>query len=100
MAYAKKSANPVKKAVSQDSEIPTDIIIGNIHQKNTQAKLADSAKPENLDFGKEYYGGGHPAQINDFIAAIQEKRAPYVSLEDAASTARVILEIYAPFRKV
>jgi predicted dehydrogenase len=63
-------------------------------------RLADSAKPENLDFGKEYYGGGHPAQINDFIAAIQEKRAPYVSLEDAASTARVILEIYAPFRKV
>ena len=60
--------------------------------------MTDAAKPENLDFGKEYYGGGHPGQINDFIAAIQEKRAPYVTLEDAASTARVILNIYEPFR--
>ena len=37
-------------------------------------------------------------KINDFIAAIQEKRAPYVTLDDAASTARVILNIYEPFR--
>ncbi len=69
-------------------------------QKIVECRLNEAAKPEGIGIGKEYYGGGHPAQINDFIAAIQEKRAPYVSIEDAASTARVILEIYAPFRKV
>ncbi len=49
---------------------------------------------EALQVGKGYYGGGHPAQIADIIDAVRTGRAPYVTLEDAAATARVIVACY------
>ena len=45
--------------------------------------------------GKAYYGSGHNAQIADFIAAIQNKRAPEVTLADAANTAALVHAVYA-----
>ncbi|MGE4565955.1 MAG: Gfo/Idh/MocA family protein [Victivallaceae bacterium] len=49
---------------------------------------------EALQVGKGYYGGGHPAQIADIIDAIRNGRPPYVTLEDAAATARVVVACY------
>jgi predicted dehydrogenase len=43
---------------------------------------------------KDYYGEGHPAQIKDFIAAIREKRQPFVSGTSASSTVEIVLGCY------
>lgn len=45
--------------------------------------------------GKAYYGTGHDAQLADFFAAIKEKRAPRVTLADAANTAALVHAVYA-----
>lgn len=45
--------------------------------------------------GKAYYGSGHNAQIADFIDAIKSKRAPQVTLADAANTAALVHAVYA-----
>lgn len=45
--------------------------------------------------GKAYYGSGHTAQLADFIAAITEKRAPGVTLAEAANSAALVHAVYA-----
>jgi predicted dehydrogenase len=45
--------------------------------------------------GKNYYGTGHTAQLADFVMAITEKRAPGVSLADAANSAALVHAVYA-----
>lgn len=47
-----------------------------------------------LEAGKNYYGTGHPAQLADFIGAIREGRAPYVTGEEAGATARAVHACY------
>lgn len=44
--------------------------------------------------GKSYYGGGHPAQLFDVVSAIREKRAPFVSMREAAGTAALVFAVY------
>ena len=43
---------------------------------------------------KSYYGTGHTAQIEDFIAAVREERPPFVSALQAAHAVDVVLAIY------
>lgn len=43
---------------------------------------------------KDYYGGGHAAQIADVIDAVRSHRAPSVTGEDAAETARLVIACY------
>lgn len=45
--------------------------------------------------GKSYYGSGHTAQLADFVAAINEKRAPRVTFADAANSAALVHAVYA-----
>lgn len=47
---------------------------------------------------KAYYGGGHTAQIHDFVDSVREKRSPFITLESAAITAKTILTIYDKFK--
>ncbi|MCX7935947.1 MAG: Gfo/Idh/MocA family oxidoreductase, partial [Planctomycetota bacterium] len=49
--------------------------------------------------GKYYYGTGHPAQIADFVAAIREKRQPYVTGLSAAHAVAAVLAIYRSHRE-
>ncbi len=56
--------------------------------------FADCKLDPALRVAKSYYGGGHPAQMRDIIAAIREHRAPYVTGEDAAATAHLVLSCY------
>lgn len=48
--------------------------------------------------GKAYYGTGHLAQIADFVQAIRDGRAPYVSAASAAETVDLVLGIYRSYR--
>ena len=54
----------------------------------------DSAEAYKLQAGKNYYGSGHPAQLADFIDAVRNGRAPYVTGEEAAGTARAVHACY------
>ena len=43
---------------------------------------------------KPHYGGAHPAQLADVVDAVRNHREPYVTVEKAAVTARLILSCY------
>ena len=53
---------------------------------------ANAVKPEAA--GKTYYGTGHLAQLHDFIDAVRTRRAPFVTIPEAARTAAFIFDIY------
>lgn len=59
------------------------------------ASLSDQAR---IEAGKSYYGPNHPTQIEDFILAIREKRAPFVEARSARHTVDVVLAIYESHR--
>ena len=63
-------------------------------QQEVEKKFAACAIDPALQTGKVYYGGGHPAQIKDFVQAIREKRQPFVTGESAAETVKVVLACY------
>lgn len=48
--------------------------------------------------GKNYYGPGHQAQIDDFIHAIRTSSRPYVTFSDAAETDALVFAAYASAR--
>jgi predicted dehydrogenase len=48
--------------------------------------------------GKSYYGTGHAAQIADFLDAVRERRAPYVTVESAAKTVELVFGLYESHR--
>ena len=67
-------------------------------QQKIEQRFASCAIDPALQAGKVYYGGGHPAQIKDFVQAIREKRQPFVTGESAAETVRVVLACYESSR--
>ncbi|MHC4481494.1 MAG: Gfo/Idh/MocA family protein [Planctomycetota bacterium] len=48
--------------------------------------------------GKDYYGNSHVRQVADFVAAVREGRAPFVSGEDARHAVEIVLAIYESAR--
>ena len=44
--------------------------------------------------GKDYYGPGHQAQIDDFIRAVRTGRRPYVTFADAAESDAMVFAAY------
>ena len=56
--------------------------------------MLENADNSAIVHGKSYYGAGHTAQLADFIAAIEEKRAPEVSLTDALNSAALVHAVY------
>ena len=45
--------------------------------------------------GRDYYGTGHQAQIDDYLKAILTKGRPYVTFADAAESASMVFAAYA-----
>jgi predicted dehydrogenase len=81
------------------------------NNKPTKIAFADEAKqaeiterfetchdPDGTDAAKSYYGSGHPANIADFIAAVRDDRAPYVTARSARHTVELVLGIYESHR--
>ena len=62
--------------------------------KTFMQQFKDRFETYKLQAGKNYYGTGHPAQLADFIAAIRENRAPFITGEDAGETARAVHACY------
>jgi predicted dehydrogenase len=48
--------------------------------------------------GKTYYGAGHAAQIADFVEAVRDARAPFVTFASAAETVDLVLGLYRSAR--
>lgn len=44
--------------------------------------------------GKSYYGSGHTAQLADIVDAVENKRSPFVTLEEACMSSAFILAVY------
>ncbi|MBR0457917.1 MAG: Gfo/Idh/MocA family oxidoreductase [Victivallales bacterium] len=63
-------------------------------QKEMDALMESFQEEPAPDPAKPHYGGGHPEQLADVVAAIREHRDPYVTVEKAAVTARLILNCY------
>ena len=59
-----------------------------------QQKFRECREAYKLQAGKNYYGTGHPAQLADFIGAVREGRAPFVTGEEAGQTARAVHACY------
>lgn len=59
-----------------------------------RARLLEANAPKPGVAGKTYYGTGHLAQLHDFIDAVRTRRAPSVTIPDAARTASLIFSIY------
>jgi UDP-N-acetyl-2-amino-2-deoxyglucuronate dehydrogenase len=55
--------------------------------------------PALIQAGKRYYGKTHPAQIEDFILAIREKRKPFILPQSARHTVEVVLALYQSQRQ-
>lgn len=64
-----------------------------------RAELLEATAPSHGVSGKTYYGTGHMAQIRDFIDAVRTRRAPAVTIPDAARTAAFLFSIYASQKK-
>jgi len=62
-------------------------------------QLSATAEPRGPAAGKRYYGSGHMAQIADFVEAVRERRAPFVTVESASHTVEVVLGVYASHRE-
>lgn len=59
----------------------------------------DAADDEAHLPGKEYYGGGHPAQIADFVDAIRRRRSPFIPAAEARRAVDVVLAAYRSHRE-
>ena len=44
--------------------------------------------------GKSYYGSGHTGQLADVVNAVEEKRAAFVTLEEACKSSLMVLAVY------
>ena len=62
-----------------------------------ETELTPPAQEERI-IGKSYYGTGHTAQIADVVDAIENKRAPKVTLIDAINSSSLIMAVYESVR--
>jgi len=67
-------------------------------EKAVKAELAAAVNTPGELLGKSYYGTGHPAQIEDFVSAIREKRKPLIPAALARHTVDVVLGIFQSHR--
>lgn len=70
-----------------------------VRARQIEADLASLSDPVRNDAGKDYYGPSHPTQIADFIGAIRERRAPFITARDARTAVDIVLAIYRSHRE-
>lgn len=61
--------------------------------KEIEDALADEREKATVS-GKSYYGSGHTGQLADIVNAVAEKRAPFVTLEEACKSSLMVLAVY------
>ena len=61
-------------------------------------ELEQADRPVVAPTGKSYYGGHHQLQIADFVEAIRQQRAPFVTAESARHAVDIVLGIYQSHR--
>ena len=83
-----RNEKPVKIAFT-DEKIQTEV----------EREFADCRNETSGPLGKSYYGTGHLSQIRDFVDAIGEGRAPFVTAVSARSTVQTVLAIYEASEK-
>ena len=66
-------------------------------KQEIETALTPPEKAERI-VGKSYYGSGHTAQIADVVDAIENKRAPKVSLIEAINSSSLIMAVYESAR--
>lgn len=64
-----------------------------------ETDLRSLSDPIRNDAGKDYYGPSHPTQIADFIGAIRDRRAPFITARDARTAVDIVLAIYRSHRE-
>ena len=85
-------------AVECANEKPIFTDAANDELKNEiETALTPPAKEERI-VGKSYYGSGHTAQIADVVDAIENHRAPKVTLVDAVNTSSLVMAVYESAR--
>jgi predicted dehydrogenase len=67
-------------------------------KEKVEKEFAGCKLDDALQVSKGYYGGGHPAQIADIVDAIRTGRSPYVTGEESAGTARLVIACYEASR--
>lgn len=61
--------------------------------KEIEDALSDEREKASVA-GKSYYGSGHTGQLADIVDAVENKRKPFVSLEEACMSSAFILAVY------
>lgn len=61
--------------------------------REIESALSDEREKASVA-GKSYYGSGHTGQLADVVNAVEEKRKPFVTLEEACMSSVFILAIY------
>ena len=66
-------------------------------ERRVSAKIEKALAAAEKQFakGRDYYGTGHQAQIDDYVKAILTKGRPYVTFADAAESASMVFAAYA-----
>ncbi len=69
-------------------------------QERVERELQQKSRERTIvQAGKSYYGPSHQTQIADFIAAVREKRLPFVTAVSAGHTVDVVLAVYQSARE-
>lgn len=67
--------------------------------EHIQRDLSEDEPASPLNVGKSYYGPSHSSQLADFVDAIREQRAPFVSAQQARHAVDIVLGIYESQRR-
>ena len=62
--------------------------------EHVKQRLAEARAAHVDHVGRDYYGYGHPAQIEDFVTAIREGRKPFVTASQARHAVDAVLGVY------
>jgi predicted dehydrogenase len=68
-------------------------------EEKVSIDLAECRDRPGVQTRKKYYGTGHTAQIEDFANAIREKRAPFITAQQAAHAVDIVFGIYKSHEK-
>lgn len=68
-------------------------------QNAVRKRIEEAITTEDIAKGKDYYGTGHQAQIDDFVDAVFNKTAPFIPFASAAKTASTVFALYADSKR-
>lgn len=68
-------------------------------EADLRAQLERCQNAPALKIGKSYYGGGHVAQLADFVQAVKENKQPTITGQSARHAVDIVLGIYESNRK-